>query len=283
LNAKRVTASNLQRCPGSTDAINIYRSSGVPGAPILIHDNYMQGVAPVTPDTLNFSGSGIVTDGDTADPLLATSSVEIANNQVVGCVTTGIALAFGTDQIAHDNVVVSSGLTPSGTPYACAWLGICIEGDSKYQPQTWLKWLQLMNNTVGCNDRWEAGPTSLTGIQTSATSIAKVTRHRTMDQLRWLTSKPNGWGHEQEKGRIYASCRAPHLYSVGCELGLPCARVPRFILEILKKRNAWPMKYSHVLLSRDLVEHGIGGRCSYSVITASWFGMRRLGLARRHC
>jgi hypothetical protein len=81
--------------PGSTDAINIYRSSGIPGAPILIHDNYVQGVAPATPDTLNFSGSGIVTDGDTADPLLATSSVEIANNQVVGCVTTGIALAFG--------------------------------------------------------------------------------------------------------------------------------------------------------------------------------------------
>jgi len=49
----------------------------------------------LTAVTFNFSGSGIVTDGDTADPLLATSSVEIANNQVVGCVTTGIALAFG--------------------------------------------------------------------------------------------------------------------------------------------------------------------------------------------
>jgi hypothetical protein len=66
-----------------------------PWRAVLIHDNYVQGVAPATPDTLNFSGSGIVTDGDTADPLLATSSVEIANNQVVGCVTTGIALAFG--------------------------------------------------------------------------------------------------------------------------------------------------------------------------------------------
>ena len=41
--------------------------------------------------------------GDISDPLLATSSVEIANNQVVGCVTTGIALAMGLDQIAHDN------------------------------------------------------------------------------------------------------------------------------------------------------------------------------------
>jgi hypothetical protein len=120
--------------PGSTDAINIYRSSGIPGAPILIHDNYVQGVAPATPDTENFSGSGIVTDGDTADPLLATSSVEIANNQVVGCVATGIALDFGTDQIAHDNVVVSSGLNAQGQAYKGAWLGICIEGDLRYQP-----------------------------------------------------------------------------------------------------------------------------------------------------
>jgi len=35
-------------------------------------------------DTLDFSGSGIVTDGDTADPLLANSSVEIANNLLYG-------------------------------------------------------------------------------------------------------------------------------------------------------------------------------------------------------
>lgn len=47
-----------------------------------------RGVAPATPNAVNFSGSGIVTDGDTADPLLATSSVVIAYNQVVGCVTT---------------------------------------------------------------------------------------------------------------------------------------------------------------------------------------------------
>ncbi|MGA8479354.1 MAG: hypothetical protein WB696_15480 [Chthoniobacterales bacterium] len=54
---------------------------------------------------------------------------EIANNQVVGCVTIGIALAMGLMQIAHDNTVVSAGMTPTGVPYAWAWLGICIEGD----------------------------------------------------------------------------------------------------------------------------------------------------------
>jgi hypothetical protein len=93
-----------------------------------------------------------VTDGDTADPALATSNVEIAYNQVVGCVSTGIALAMGLDQIAHDNTVVSAGMTPAGVPYAWAWLGICIEGDHRYQPAEWLEWMQLQNNVVGVND-----------------------------------------------------------------------------------------------------------------------------------
>ncbi|HET9378721.1 MAG TPA: hypothetical protein VFO40_27365, partial [Chthoniobacterales bacterium] len=59
--------------------------------------------------------------------------------------TTGIALAHGLYQIAHDNVVVSSGLAPNGQPYAWAWLGICIEGDARFQPGAWLQWLQLQN------------------------------------------------------------------------------------------------------------------------------------------
>jgi hypothetical protein len=45
---------------------------------------------------------------------LATSNVEIAYNQIVGCVTTGIALAMGLDQITHDNTVVSAGNDAGG-------------------------------------------------------------------------------------------------------------------------------------------------------------------------
>jgi len=108
-------------------------------------------VRPATPSETDFTGSGIVTDGDTADPALATSNFEIAYNQVVGCVSTGIALAMGLDQIAHDNTVVSAGMTPAGVPYAWAWLGICIEGDHRYQPAEWLEWMQLQNNVVGVN------------------------------------------------------------------------------------------------------------------------------------
>jgi chitinase len=135
------------------DAINIYQSSGMPGAPILVHNNFVQGVAPPNPSQTGFTSSGIVTDGIThGDASRATANVEIAYNQVVGCPTTGIALAMGLMQIAHHNTIVSSGLAPNGQPYAWAWLGICIEGDSRYQPAAWLKWMQLQNNVVGCND-----------------------------------------------------------------------------------------------------------------------------------
>jgi hypothetical protein len=82
---------------------------------------------------------------------LATSNVEIAYNQVVGCVTTGIALAMGLEQIAHDKHRCLSRNDAGGVPYAWAWLGICIEGDHRYQPAEWLQWLQLKNNVVGVN------------------------------------------------------------------------------------------------------------------------------------
>ena len=71
--------------------------------PVLIRNNYVYGVQPGNPSETDFTRSGIVTDGGTANPSLATSNIEICYNQVVGCVTTGIALAMGLDQIAHDD------------------------------------------------------------------------------------------------------------------------------------------------------------------------------------
>jgi hypothetical protein len=46
---------------------------------------------------------------------------------------------------------LSAGMTPAGVPYAWAWLGICTEGDHRYQPAEWLEWMQLQNNVVGVN------------------------------------------------------------------------------------------------------------------------------------
>jgi hypothetical protein len=59
---------------------------------------------------------------------LATSNVEIAYNQIDGCVSTGIALAMGLDQIAHDNTVVSAG-NDAGGRSVC--LGVASQGNAK--------------------------------------------------------------------------------------------------------------------------------------------------------
>jgi hypothetical protein len=126
-----ITNKNAQKYPG--DLVNIYRSSGTPGHPICIHNNYIQGAT-------SFNSSGIVTDGDEPDPSLCTCYVDIAYNQVVGCPWTGIALAFGFDEVAHDNTVITSG---------AIFCGIAIEGDTRYQPEWMNHYMFFQNNTVG--------------------------------------------------------------------------------------------------------------------------------------
>jgi hypothetical protein len=134
-----------------SDAIDIYLSSGLPGRPIKIWYNYIAGVVPVNPNDPTFNSCGVVTDGDTFNPALATAHIDIAYNQVVGCPYTGIALALGLHQIAHDNTIVSAGLTQYGTPVRNSAFGACIEGDHRYQPAEWLNWLQLINNAISIN------------------------------------------------------------------------------------------------------------------------------------
>src|SRR5690348_9803627 len=48
-------------------------------------------------------------------------------------------------------IAIRLAIAPHETRYALAWLGICIEGDHRYQPAEWLNWLELRNNTVGVN------------------------------------------------------------------------------------------------------------------------------------
>jgi hypothetical protein len=67
----------------------------------------------------------------------------------------GIALAFGANEIAHDNVVVSSGISPSGATYACAWLAMCNEGSLRRS--NWLKSIQLTHIVVEANNFFLGG------------------------------------------------------------------------------------------------------------------------------
>jgi Bacterial regulatory proteins, gntR family len=60
------------------------RSSGLPARSIQIWNNYVSGVVPANPQDRSYTGSGIVTNGDTFDPRAATAHVDIAYDQVAG-------------------------------------------------------------------------------------------------------------------------------------------------------------------------------------------------------
>jgi len=81
-----------------------------------------------------------VTDGDEPDPSLCTCYVDISYNQVVGCIWMGITLAFGFDEVAHDNTVITAG---------SVFFGMAIEGATQYQPVWMNHYLYLDDNTVG--------------------------------------------------------------------------------------------------------------------------------------
>lgn len=103
------------------DTINIYSSSGLKSSHLNIHDNYIQGALPRSPDGSGFaySGGGIITDGKAADTAdTATAWVDIYNNQVTQTANYGIATAAGHDNTVYGNRVVSAGKLANGPIYA---------------------------------------------------------------------------------------------------------------------------------------------------------------------
>jgi hypothetical protein len=112
------------------DNINIYRSSGTPQSPLLIHDNYIQGAYNVSPAQAtyksagvkydwSYSGGGILLgDGKAKNAADATAYVKAYDNQVVSTTNYGMAIASGHDIEFYDNRIVSAGVLPDGTPIA---------------------------------------------------------------------------------------------------------------------------------------------------------------------
>jgi hypothetical protein len=99
------------------DNINIFYADFAAGAPLLIHDNYIQGAYAALPD-LNYTGGGIMlADGPC-------SYTRAYNNQVVSTANHGLAITGGHDNMYWNNRVVSRGYWPDGsfvaTPYANA-------------------------------------------------------------------------------------------------------------------------------------------------------------------
>ena len=92
------------------DVFNLYKSQGSPGAPISVHDNYMEGNS--SPAVAQYTGSGLIADGDAAQP--ETAFVNFVRNQVVHTAGSGVEIAAGHDILVSDNRVVSCGVNGNG-------------------------------------------------------------------------------------------------------------------------------------------------------------------------
>ncbi len=84
--------------------------------PVMIHDNYVQGA--FSTGSSNYTGSGIMVEGDS--PLMAKTSgfIEVTNNEVVLTAGAGIAITEGHDIAMSGNRIVSCGIDSSGKWYA---------------------------------------------------------------------------------------------------------------------------------------------------------------------
>lgn len=174
----RIAWNQVINEPGNSrveDNINIYKSSGTPQSPILIHDNYIQGAYTIRPaqgsysdDTYSYSwkysGGGILLgDGDGT-----AGWVRAYDNQVVSTTNYGIAVYTGHDTEFHDNRVLSSGLLDDGRAIWGQNVGIYIwdgkeQGDSSFYNNS------ARDNLVGWmkgqdrNDWWAPDATTFTG------------------------------------------------------------------------------------------------------------------------
>lgn len=149
------------------DNINLYASSGTPGSPIRIHDNYIQGAYNALPATDGkFSGGGIlVGDGKVSDPARI-GYAHVSRNQVISTTNYGIAIAGGFGSVLEYNRVVSSGRLPDGSPIAAQNVGMYLwdaQEGAKQSPATFghnralynvIGWTRVRGGRVDSNAYW---------------------------------------------------------------------------------------------------------------------------------
>lgn len=101
----------------SEDIISLYASSGLVGAWINVHDNYIRGNWPFPSLASGYNGGGIML-GDHGG-----SYQQAHHNQVVAATNYGVANSGGEHMSIHDNRIVSSGRRPDNTLLPSANVG----------------------------------------------------------------------------------------------------------------------------------------------------------------
>lgn len=104
------------------DVINLFKTQGSATAPINVHDNYMEGYSSAS--TPNYSGAGLITDGDADLPV--TAYVTFEANQMVHTAGSGIEIAVGHDILADRNRVVSCGMDAQGKWFAMPFVNAVV-------------------------------------------------------------------------------------------------------------------------------------------------------------
>ncbi len=89
------------------DNISMYRSCGSAAAPIDIHDNFIRGGYPGAPDTDDYSGGGIIEEGNAC-------FVNVHDNQIIETTNYGIAIAGAHDNNVYSNTLMGIGLLSDG-------------------------------------------------------------------------------------------------------------------------------------------------------------------------
>lgn len=135
------------------DNINLYESSGTPGSPIRIHNNYIHGAYPVDPlNDRAYSGGGIMLgDGKHKDLSVSGGYTQVYRNQIINTSNQGVAIAGGHDQHVWQNRILSTGRLPGGEIIPTANVGAYMwdmRGGASQSPPTFFN-NSIQDNLIG--------------------------------------------------------------------------------------------------------------------------------------
>ncbi|PRY11238.1 hypothetical protein CLV24_11133 [Pontibacter ummariensis] len=127
------------------DNINMYNSRGTADSRIRIHNNYIQGAFPLNAKHNDYSGGGIITDGD-GDINTCPAYIEAYNNQLVGLGNYSMGIAGGNNIRYHHNRAVNAATFPDGSRYNMYTSGMW--GSDYYKKNTTFS-NSIDNNVIG--------------------------------------------------------------------------------------------------------------------------------------
>ncbi len=99
------------------DNINMYNTRGTSDSPIRIHNNYIQGAFPYPATKSEYSGGGIITDGD-GNISICPAYITATENQLVGLGNYSMGIAGGNNIRYENNRAITAAKYTDGKEYA---------------------------------------------------------------------------------------------------------------------------------------------------------------------